>query len=360
MIRVLLAAACIVFSAAIAQAAGLDDLKAAKAAAEQGKADEAVRLFGQALAAGDLSPADKVEAYKGRASEYTGKSLIADAFERLDQGRQARGDAIADFTAALKLKTDDAALYVARAQVYALDGQSDPAIADFDRRAQARQLAGHSGAARPQPDSPRATTIARSPTTTPRIALPAKPAKDAKETGPDAADLYERARLRRNSSPRVMPRPPPISTRRSTHGTASRAGDVLWLPYQAAWLHVARARAGQNDAEELARNAGKVDLKQWPGTLIAFFLGQAKIDELTPPSPHGAMGHARECNLSFFAGEQALAKKDDAEAARAFHARARGVQHPHRAISRHRRRIEAPGEITRKLKRPASRAARAA
>ena len=131
MIRVLLAAACIVFSAAIAQAAGLDDLKAAKAAAEQGKADEAVRLFGQALAAGDLSPADKVEAYKGRASEYTGKSLIADAFERLDQGRQARGEAIADFTAALKLKTDDAALYVARAQVYALDGQSDPAIADF-------------------------------------------------------------------------------------------------------------------------------------------------------------------------------------------------------------------------------------
>ena len=66
------------------------------------------------------------------------------------------------------------------------------------------------------------------------------------------------------------------------------------------------------------RNAGKVDLKQWPGTLIAFFLGQAKIDELTPPSPHGAMGHARDCNLSFFAGEQALAKKDDAEATRLF------------------------------------------
>ena len=125
-----------------------------------------------------------------------------------------------------------------------------------------------------------------------------------------------------------MPPPPPISTRRSTLGAPTRAGDVLWLPYQAAWLHIARARAGQNDAEELARNAGKIDLKQWPGTLIAYFLGQAKLDELTPPSSHGSMGHARECGLSFFAGEQALAKKDNAEAAQQF-TRARAVCNIH-------------------------------
>ena len=193
MIRVLLAAACIVFSAAIAQAAGLDDLKAAKAAAEQGKADEAVRLFGQALAAGDLSPADKVEAYKGRANEYTGKSLIADAFERLDQGRQARGEAIADFTAALKLKTDDAALYLARAQVYALDGQSDPAIADFtaalklDNSAVTLVQRGSSLLAKGDYDRAIADYNAA-------LALPAKPAKDGKDTGPDAAGSLERAR----------------------------------------------------------------------------------------------------------------------------------------------------------------------
>ena len=41
-------------------------------------------------------------------------------------------NAIADFTAALVIKTDDAALYVARGQAYDLNGQYDPAIADFD------------------------------------------------------------------------------------------------------------------------------------------------------------------------------------------------------------------------------------
>ncbi|MEI9805733.1 MAG: hypothetical protein WDN48_16695 [Pseudolabrys sp.] len=51
-------------------------------------------------------------------------------------------------------------------------------------------------------------------------------------------------------------------------------------------------RAGQNDAEELARNAAKIELKQWPGTLIAYFLGQTKIDAIAPPSSHGAMGRS--------------------------------------------------------------------
>ena len=103
---------------------------------------------------------------------------------------------------------------------------------------------------------------------------------------------------------------------------------MLWLPYQAAWLHIARARAGENDAEELARNAGKIDLKQWPGTLVAYFLGQATLEQLTPPSSHGAMGHARECNLAFFSGEQSLVKSDSAEAVRQF-TRARAVCNIH-------------------------------
>ena len=57
MIKILLAAACLLLSAASLQAAGLDDLKAANAAVEKGSGDEAIRLFTQALAASDLSPA---------------------------------------------------------------------------------------------------------------------------------------------------------------------------------------------------------------------------------------------------------------------------------------------------------------
>jgi hypothetical protein len=79
MIRVLLAAVCLVLFAVTLQAGGLDDLKAANAAAEQGKVDDAIRLFTQALGSSDLSPADQFAARKGRGSEYTGRSLIADA-----------------------------------------------------------------------------------------------------------------------------------------------------------------------------------------------------------------------------------------------------------------------------------------
>jgi lipoprotein NlpI len=308
MIRVLLAVAALMLFAANLQAGGLDNLKAATAAADQGKVDEAINQFTQALAAGDLSPADQFAAYKGRGSAYTSKSLIADAFERLDQARGMRSDAIADFTAALKFKTDDADLYGARAQVYDLNGQYDPAIADFD-------------AAFKLNNSP-VTLVQRA-----ALDLVTKVAKDTKDTNLDAFDIYTQRGYAQFIAARYAAAAADFDKSLTLGGTA-RTGDVLWLPYQAAWLHIARARAGQNDAEELARNAGKIDLKQWPGTLIAYFLGQATIEQLTPPSSHGAMGHARECNLAFFSGEQSLVKNDGAEAARQF-TRARAVCNIH-------------------------------
>jgi tetratricopeptide (TPR) repeat protein len=328
MIRVLLAMACLVLTAATVQAGGLDDLKAANAAAQHGKFDDAVRLFSQALKAGDLSAADQVTAYKGRASEYIAKSLIADAFQRLDQARQARNDAIADFTAALTLKADDAALYVARAQAYTLNGQNDSAIADFDAALKldnAPHILMQRGASLlAKADYDRAIADY-----TAALAAAGKGGKDSKDGGLDAADVHSERGKAQFIAARYADATADFE-KALTLGAAARSGDVLWLPYQMAWLHIARARAGQNDAEELARNAAKINIKQWPGTLVAYFLGQAKIDQLTPASGHGAMGHARACNLSFFAGEQALAKKDNAEAVRLF-TRARALCNIHTA-----------------------------
>jgi tetratricopeptide (TPR) repeat protein len=87
-----------------------------------------------------------------------------------------------------------------------------------------------------------------------------------------------------------------------------RADDVLWLPYQLAWLHIAHARAGCNDAEELKRFSDKISQTQWPGSLISFFIGERRLEDVSAPSSHGAMGRGRECNLSLFAGEDALGK----------------------------------------------------
>jgi tetratricopeptide (TPR) repeat protein len=309
MIRVLLAVACLVLFAAPLQAGGLDDLKAANTALEAGKPDDAIRLFTQALVAGDLSPADQLTAHKGRGIEYTSKSLIADAFERLDQARSARDDAIADFTAALKLKADDASVYVSRAQVYNLNGRYDAAIADYDAALKLANspvtLVQRAGSESAKGDIDRAVADF-----TAAIDLLAK---DPKETNIEALDIYGERGYAQFIAARFAAAAADFE-KAIAMGTETRKGDVLWLPYQTAWLHIARARAGQNDTEELTRNAGKIDLKQWPGTLTAYFLGQIKMDQLTPPSNHGAMGRARECGVAFFAGEQTLAKKDNAEA----------------------------------------------
>jgi tetratricopeptide (TPR) repeat protein len=323
MFKVLLAAACLVLFAATAQTGGLDDLKAANAAAQQGNIDESIRLFTQALGSSDLSLADQFAARKGRGSAYTSKSLIADAFERLDQARGFRDNAIADFTAALAIKTDDAALYVARGQAYDLNGQYDPAIADFDAALKLAKspvtLAQRAGSELAKGDYDRAVAGL-----TDALDLVTKDPKDARI---EAVDIYSERGYAEFVAARYAAAAADFD-KAVTLGSPKRGGDVLWLPYQAAWLHIARARASQNDAEELARNAGKIDVKQWPGTLVAYFLGHAKLDELTPPSSHGSMGHARECGLSFFAAEQMLAKNDNAEAAKQL-TRARAVCNIH-------------------------------
>jgi tetratricopeptide (TPR) repeat protein len=312
MIRILLAALCLVALAAPVRAGGADDLKAATAAAQQGKFADAVNLFTQALSAGDLSPADQVIAHKGRAEEYISQSLIADAFGRLDQARQAREDAIADYGAALKIKANDADLLAARAQAYNLSGQFDRAVADFDaaykRNNSVVTLVQRAGSEGAKGDYDRAVAD--------YTAALARVPQDGKDSGDvDAVGIYSQRGYTQFLAARFDAAADDFAKALSL-GSAERKGDVLWIPYHMAWLHVARARAGQNDAEELARNAGKIDIKQWPGTLIAYFLGKAELNQLAAPSDHGGMGNVHECNLSFFAAEQALAKKDAAEANR--------------------------------------------
>ena len=310
MIKIVLLAACFVLSASMSQAGSLDDLKAATAAVGQGGPNEAIGLFTKALAAGDLAPADQFAARKGRATEYSVKSLIDDSFGRLDQARDSRERAIADFTAALAIKTDDASVSIGRAQVYHLNGQYDLAIADFDAALKLNDsLVSRLQRANSLRSKGNYDSAVDGYTTAPGL--------DAKDAGIESWEIFNERGTAQFPAMRFDAAAADFD-KALTMGAAARTGDVLWIPYQVAWLHIARARAGQNDAEELARNAEKVDLKAWPGTLISFYLGRTSIDQLSPPSNHGAMGHGRECNLAFFAGEDALLKKDTAGAAARF------------------------------------------
>jgi tetratricopeptide (TPR) repeat protein len=288
------------------QAAGVADLKAANLAAEKGSGDEAIRLFTQALAAIDLSPDDQFDAHAGRGREYFAKSLIADAFDRHDDGSRLRDNAIGDFTAALNLKANDGSVLVERGQGYHVNQQFDLAIADFSAALKLKTL--------PSTLVQRAASERAKGDYDAAIAdCTALLAADAKDGGLDVWDIYNE----RGYAEFMATRYDSAATdfdKALTLGATARADDVLWVPYQVAWLHVARLRAGQNDTEELTRNAGKISLKQWPGTLIAFFLGQVRLEDVSSPSSHGAMGRGRECNLSLFAGEDALGKGDSEQA----------------------------------------------
>jgi tetratricopeptide (TPR) repeat protein len=320
MIRSILAALLVTLFATNLQAAGVADLKAANAAAEKGVGDEAIQLFTQALAAGDLSTDDQISAHKGRGREYSAKSLIADAFDRHDEGRRLRENAIADFSAVLNLKPDDASIRVDRGQNYHTNQQFDLAIADFSA---ALKFNSSPSTLVQRAASQRAKGAYEEAIADCTAAL----TSDVRDANLDAWDIYNERGYAEFLAARYDAAAADFDKALAL-GAGSRADDVLWLPYQMAWLHVARARAGRNDAEELGNLAGKVNLKQWPGTLIAFFLGQIRLEDVSAASSHGTMGRSRECNLSLFAGEDALAKSN-VEQARKLMLRAREVCNIH-------------------------------
>lgn len=81
--------------------------------------------------------------------------------------------------------------------------------------------------------------------------------------------------------------------------------------YGVIWLHIARARNGTADRDELAANAAKLGPGSWPRPLLALFLGQT-----TPDAARHAAGDADEnCEADFYLGMFELEKnaRDDAK-----------------------------------------------
>jgi tetratricopeptide (TPR) repeat protein len=304
--NLVLGAVCIVLFLANVEAAGLDDLKAANAAAERGTSDEAIHFFTQALAAGDLSAEDRFIARRGRGREYSAKSQIADAFERYEDGRRLRDNAIADFSAALSQKADDGTVLVERGQDYHLNRQFDLSIADFSAALKIHYA--------PSTLLQRATSLRAKGAYEDAIAdgTAALSIQD-RDAGLELWDIYNERGYTEFMAARYDEAAADFAKALELGATA-RAGDVLWLPYQLAWLHIAHARAGKDDSEELGKFTGMINDKQWPGTLIAFFRGQLKLEEVSAASSHGTMGRGRECNLSLFAGEDALGKSNSEQA----------------------------------------------
>jgi tetratricopeptide (TPR) repeat protein len=86
-------------------------------------------------------------------------------------------------------------------------------------------------------------------------------------------------------------------------------GAEPWIKAQALpWLHLSRIKAQQNDAEEFTGNVADVDLNEWPGPLLAFYLGNMTAEQLIKATAVGTEIRQRRqlCGALFHLGEGAL------------------------------------------------------
>src|SRR5580700_1860811 len=88
--------------------------------------------------------------------------------------------------------------------------------------------------------------------------------------------------------------------------------------YGVLWLHLARARSNRDDTEELAGNAAKVDLKTWPGPVLAYYLKRIDANDVMAAARTGDAKTQREqgCEASLYVGEDAVLRQNTDEATR--------------------------------------------
>jgi tetratricopeptide (TPR) repeat protein len=323
-----------------------DLVEAARAAAMRDDNDEAIRLYTAAIAMGNLSDSDQATAYlrRGRAHE-----------------RKREFDAeIADCGAALRLKPDFDRGYICRAYAYRMEMRSDLAIADldaaigfhpddayaFEQRGAAyrakhdydRAIADYDEAVRLQPDYAEAfyyrgvTYLGRS-----EVEPALADVNAAIRLKPDLAEAYatravlsyakeqhDAAMADFATAIRLKPDDPMAygyrGERELCEGHLPEAASDFAQSnrlapsdtYSVLLLHLARAKAGTDDAAEFSRNLAKVDRSTWPGPLLSLYRGEATPAETRTAITVNDAERRRnqECEADFFIGEYDLLRKD--------------------------------------------------
>ncbi len=88
-------------------------------------------------------------------------------------------------------------------------------------------------------------------------------------------------------------------------------------PYTILLLHLAKAKLGRNDDQELRRAVDAVGSSEWPAPVLAFYLGRVTRDQLFDAAGEGPDHKTREgqrCEANFYAGEQAALYRKTADA----------------------------------------------
>jgi lipoprotein NlpI len=276
--RCLLLAALLAPPAAVpARAAALDDARAGVAAQQHGRFDEAIKLYDKALAEGGLPAKDEVVVYLDRATAYY---------------RLARFDeAITDYTTVIK-RQPSAQAYNDRGNAYRLAGRYAEAIADLSeaiRRDPGLAIAYDNRANAYVHESRFAEALADYDHA---VALNAAIADFHSDRGYVRYDVQRFAEAAQDLQ-------------------QSLALDPL-QPYAVLWLHLARARLGADDRDELAANAARLDPRGWPAPLVRLFLGDAVPSEVEAAAGGGdpATQRQQRCESDFYLGEWTLERQD--------------------------------------------------
>jgi lipoprotein NlpI len=94
---------------------------------------------------------------------------------------------------------------------------------------------------------------------------------------------------------------------------AKSAASKIWS-YNALWLSLARGKAGVPDTDDLslAKNSAKLNLGQWPGAVVKYFLGQLKREDVVAAANEGNPARLveRVCDADFYVAESDLVRKD--------------------------------------------------
>jgi lipoprotein NlpI len=79
-------------------------------------------------------------------------------------------------------------------------------------------------------------------------------------------------------------------------------------PYEILWLHLARAKTGQDDSEEFHRNVTKIEAGVWPHAVAMLYSGQGTPRQVLSAATVGSANsqHRKSCQASFYLGEYFL------------------------------------------------------
>lgn len=255
------------------------DLQACYDANDQQDYDRAIMLCGRATQSGKLSDDDAARAFNDQGMAYSAKGDEDRAIASFDQAIKLRPDyseayfdramayeakdafepAIADYSKAIDLYPDDATAHYNRGSVRMLTGQYGEAIYDFD---QAAQL------------DPEYTGIAYW----------------SKGIAQYNLGLYREAA---NAISQYMALRPQF-----------RFGGL--------WLYLAEVGAGRDPKPNLKARFRTMDLSEWPGPIIALYMGSATADEVRAAAKQGDAAYIedQECHAAFYIGALALVLGD--------------------------------------------------